>query len=129
MNIPQPIIQKATALISIFIMFLVAQALFYDVLVLAYGVAILYSIVRWKLAENNCITVPNTVIKWLFKAIFLYWGIMFGAGGNHYSTIIGTKSPIAGIILNIVGFLFVYDILRFFNKIEVRQYIAPNNQK
>lgn len=123
----QSIIQKSIAILSIFIMLLVAPAIFYDFLIFAYACVILFAIVRWKLAENNRITTPNLIIKWLFKGIFIYWGIIFGAGGNHYSTVFSSQYPLLSIFLNAVGFVFVYDILRFFNKIETKSKTPSGN--
>ncbi len=105
---------RVIAIASIAFMLFAASAKLCDMPLIAYAIALIYAVVRWKLCESGQIQVKNLPVQWMLRSFIVICCVLFAAGGGHLSSVMDKSSPIAGGIFAFFGFAFAYDIGRFF---------------
>jgi hypothetical protein len=108
---------KIIAVSSIGFMLFAASAVLFDRLLLAYAIALVYAIVRWKISEQNGLVVKSETAKWCVRIFIVICCVLFAAGGGHFSSIFEGRNPAMQGAFAFIGFAFAYDIGRFFSRV------------
>ena len=122
---------KAIAIASIAFMLIAASSVLFDRLLVAYSIALIYAIVRWKISEQQGLIVKENYVKWLLRAFIVICCVILGAGGSGFSSAFEKSSPLISGLINLLGFVFAYDIGRYFNKIKLSKELdcIKNNEE
>lgn len=112
--------QKLIAAVSIVLMLIAASAVFYDRLFVAYGLSLIYAVVRWKFCEKGTIVVSSLPAKVLLQLFVVISAIVFAAGGSSLGSGF-TKYTLGPGIGALIGFVLAFDIARYFTKIKTLQ--------
>ena len=115
---------KAIAISSIIFMLFAASAVLFDRLLFAYGIALIYAVVRWKISEQQGLVVKSDATKWALRIFVVICCVIFAAGGGSFSSAFERSNPLFQGIFALLGFSFAYDIGRYFNKIVVEEKVV-----
>lgn len=109
--------KKVVAIASIGAMLLASSAVLFDRLLVAYAISLAYAIVRWKLCEHGKMQVSNDLTKWALKAFIVICCFLFAAGGGAFGQMFKLKHELLPGVIAFLGFVFAYDIGRYFKRI------------